>query len=296
MPGPSTGSGRGASGSPARTGRRGRGRATTTGTLTRNTERQPVPTRSAETSTPPRIWPGHHRRARPWRRTGSSPGRGAAPAVADWMVASTCGSIAADAAPCATRAATSVQAVGASPHASEVTPKAAMPPRNSRRRPNRSPSRPPRTSRTAYATPYPATTSSSTGLARGEVAADRRQGDVDDEEVDEGQRRAEQDREEPEIAQGGRGGGGGGGGGTDEDEDEDGDGDWVSVVRLSVTQARFARPSRRVPESLHPGTRWYLATGSVRRHPGGMTTTAAPETQAHPRAGTGERPPTAPSR
>ncbi len=71
------------------------------------------------------------------------------PCVVAWMVASTCGSIAAAEAPCATRAATRLQAPGASPQASEVSPNAAMPPRNSRRRPNRSPSRPPSTSSTA---------------------------------------------------------------------------------------------------------------------------------------------------
>ncbi|MGC0340903.1 hypothetical protein RKD20_005937 [Streptomyces sp. SLBN-8D4] len=151
MPGPSTGSGRGERVSGIVRTARTRP-TTTTGTFTRNAARQLVPAMSAATRTPPRIWPATMARPavapyRPIARARRDP------VVADWMVARTCGSIAADAAPCKTRAATSVQAVGASPHASEVSPNASMPPRKSRRRPKRSPSRPPRTRRTAYANP-----------------------------------------------------------------------------------------------------------------------------------------------
>ena len=49
------------------------------------------------------------------------------PVVEAWMVPRTCGIIIAAAAPCATRAITSTQGSGASPHASEVIPKAARP-------------------------------------------------------------------------------------------------------------------------------------------------------------------------
>ncbi len=124
----------------------------TTGTLTRNTERQPEPATSAATRTPPRICPAtmDSPAVAPYRLIARAR-RG--PWVVAWMVASTCGSISAAAAPCATRAATRVHAVGAIPQASEVTPKAAMPIRKSRRRPAMSPRRPPRTRRTAYATP-----------------------------------------------------------------------------------------------------------------------------------------------
>lgn len=158
VPGPSTGSG--CSERVSGTARAVRKRPTrTTGTFTRNTDRQPVPNTSAAMRTPPRIWPATMDRpaVAPYRPMAFARRR---PVVVDWMVARTCGSIAADAAPCATRAATRVQASGARPQASEVRPKAIMPPRNSLRRPKRSPSRPPRTSRTAYASPYPATTSS----------------------------------------------------------------------------------------------------------------------------------------
>ncbi len=131
-----------------------------TGAFTRNIERQPVPARSMETSTPPSTWPtALATPAVPLYMLSALPRR--CPLVVAWMVASTCGSISAEAAPCATRAATSVQASGARPHATEVTPNATVPQRNSRRRPIMSPSRPPRTSSTAYATPYPPTTISS---------------------------------------------------------------------------------------------------------------------------------------
>ncbi|OKI70385.1 hypothetical protein AMK14_14580 [Streptomyces sp. TSRI0445] len=131
---------------------------TTTGTFTRNTDRQPALSPNTEaigaaaTSTPPRIWPTtiDSPAVAPYRLIARAR-RG--PRVAAWIVASTCGSISAAAAPCATRAPTSVQASGASPQASEVIPKAAMPIRNSRLRPTMSPSRPPRTSSTAYARP-----------------------------------------------------------------------------------------------------------------------------------------------
>src|SRR6185312_878933 len=81
------------------------------------------------------------------------------PCVADWIVASTCGTISAADAPWAARNAIRMDAVGASPHRSENVVKEATPAMNRRRRPNRSPSRPPSTSMSAYGTAYPATTS-----------------------------------------------------------------------------------------------------------------------------------------
>ncbi len=118
------------------------------GALIRKIDRQPLPARSTETSTPPSTCPTAlttpavqlYRFSALVRR---------APAVVAWIVASTCGSISAADAPCATRATTSVHASGARPHATEVTPNAAVPQRNSRRRPTMSPSRPPSTSSTA---------------------------------------------------------------------------------------------------------------------------------------------------
>ncbi|CAM5377421.1 hypothetical protein SANTM175S_07155 [Streptomyces antimycoticus] len=134
---------------------------TATGTLTRKTARHPVPAMSAATSTPPRICPATMDRPAVAPYMLSARAR-RVPLVEEWIVASTWGSISAAEAPCATRAPTRLQASGASPQASEVSPKAAIPARKSLRRPKVSPSRPPRTSSTAYATPYPATTSSST--------------------------------------------------------------------------------------------------------------------------------------
>jgi hypothetical protein len=79
-----------------------------------------------------------------------------------WLnVASTCGMSSAAVAPCTMRAPMSTPMVGASPQASDVTTNPTSAARKSRRRPYRSPRRPPSTSSAAYATPYPATTSSS---------------------------------------------------------------------------------------------------------------------------------------
>ena len=107
---------------------------------------------SADTSRPPTTWPTTLPMPavaayRPMARARRSP-----PVVA-WIVASTWGTIIAAVAPCAALPTTSVAAVGASPQASDVTVKPAIPARNSRRRPNASPSRPPITSSSAYATP-----------------------------------------------------------------------------------------------------------------------------------------------
>ncbi len=66
-----------------------------------------------------------------------------------WMVERVCGTMSAAAAPCRTRAATSVAAVGASPQSRLVAVKAAMPSTKSLRRPKASPRRPPTTSSTA---------------------------------------------------------------------------------------------------------------------------------------------------
>ncbi len=124
--------------------------ATPIGTLTRKIGRQPVPSMLADTSRPPSSWPTTaarppvapyraRARARRW------------PWVAAWMVDRTCGTISAADAPWAARAATRTSAVGARPQASDVRVNAAIPARNSRRRPNASPSRPPTTSSSAYA-------------------------------------------------------------------------------------------------------------------------------------------------
>jgi len=80
--------------------------------------------------------------------------------VVAWIVDSTWGTISAAAAPCATRAATNMPGVAASPQANEVRVNKASPTTKRRRRPNVSPRRPPSTSRTPYAMPYPATTNS----------------------------------------------------------------------------------------------------------------------------------------
>ncbi|GAA3065094.1 hypothetical protein GCM10020000_56030 [Streptomyces olivoverticillatus] len=109
------------------------------GALIRKMDRQPVPARSAETSTPPSTCPtALTTPAVPLYRLSAFVR--CAPLVVAWIVASTCGSISADAAPCATRATTSVHASGARPQATDVTPKAAVPHRNSRLRPTMSPS------------------------------------------------------------------------------------------------------------------------------------------------------------
>ncbi|MDF9872524.1 hypothetical protein OKW18_004662 [Streptomyces pratensis] len=157
VPGTSTGAGR--SERLSGTERTARTSPTTaTGTFTRNTDRQPAlsprteDSGAAETRTPPRICPAtmESPAVAPYRLMARAL-RG--PAVDAWMVASTCGSMSAAAAPWATRAPTRVQASGASPQAREVRPKAAMPTRKSLRRPAMSPRRPPRTSSTAYARP-----------------------------------------------------------------------------------------------------------------------------------------------
>jgi hypothetical protein len=71
------------------------------------------------------------------------------PDVEAWIVAKTCGTIAAAAAPWSTRARTSTPSVGARPQSNEVTVNATRPTTNIRRRPNASPSRPPSTSSAA---------------------------------------------------------------------------------------------------------------------------------------------------
>lgn len=100
--------------------------ATPIGTLITKTIRQPIPAMSSETNSPPRICPTTMptpavapympiARARAW------------PTVTAWIVASTCGTSMAAAAPCNSRAATRNSMVGASPHSAEVTVNAASP-------------------------------------------------------------------------------------------------------------------------------------------------------------------------
>ena len=117
------------------------------------------------------------------------------------MVASTCGSISAAEAPCATRAPTSVQASGASPQASEVR-------REGRHAGEEEPAPPGHVAE-------PAAEDEQDGVresvarddqfeqcgARGQVLVDRRQGDIDDEEVDERQGRTDQHGEQSERAE-----------------------------------------------------------------------------------------------
>ena len=115
------------------------------GRLTRKIGRHDDPNRFADSSVPPTIWPtapaaptvapkNPIARCRSW------------PAKLAWIVASTCGNIIAAARPWNTRNTIRAGAFGAKPHATEHTVNAAMPDRNSVRRPNRSPSRPPATS------------------------------------------------------------------------------------------------------------------------------------------------------
>lgn len=124
--------------------------ATPTGRLMRKTIRQPVPSRSAPASQPPRIGPA----------IAAIPitGPNAANAAPSWlggktclMIPSPCGMRSAPNAPCTARVAISAPALGASAHAAEASVKPAMPTRNMRRRPKTSPSRPPTMSRTPNA-------------------------------------------------------------------------------------------------------------------------------------------------
>ena len=163
-----------------------------TGTLTRKIGRQPVPAMSAtparrRAAARPR-WTGR----RP-RRSSPVPWNGAAPVVVAWMVDSTCGSIIADAAPCATLASTSV---------SRRRREAAGQGRDRERR-HAQQEQPPPAERVAEAAAKhqqqrvaDAVTGDDQfqrGGGRVQVGVDGRQRDVDDEEVDHRQCRADQD-------------------------------------------------------------------------------------------------------
>ncbi len=120
------------------------------GTFTRKMGRHRLPSRSAETSTPPSTCPTTAAIPPVAPNQPTARDRDDAVPVA-WIVARVCGTISAAAAPCSTRAATSAGAVGARPQSRLVTVNAAIPATKSRRRPKASPRRPPTTSSTAYA-------------------------------------------------------------------------------------------------------------------------------------------------
>jgi hypothetical protein len=109
-----------------------------TGTLIRNTQRQPGPStsqplRNGPTAAPIPPKPDH----RPTARPRSSGWKDA------WMRASEPGVSRAPPTPCSARAAISVPASGASPHSREAVANHTTPTTNTLRRPNRSPSAPP---------------------------------------------------------------------------------------------------------------------------------------------------------
>ncbi|ATL27713.1 hypothetical protein KY5_2695 [Streptomyces formicae] len=99
-----------------------------TGTLTRNTGRQPVPNRSALTRIPPSTCPA----AAPVARTAEyapSAFTRASPAKWRWIRLSTWGMRTAEPAPCASRKAINSPVPWASPQASDAAVKTASPPR-----------------------------------------------------------------------------------------------------------------------------------------------------------------------
>ncbi len=118
--------------------------------LTQKIERHSEPNRFAVTSAPPMIGP----------TVAATPMTGpkmpiAAPALSagktERMIARPCGSIRAAARPCRNRAVTSICGSVEALASADIRVKAAMPPRNIRRRPKRSPSRPPVIRATAMA-------------------------------------------------------------------------------------------------------------------------------------------------
>ena len=118
--------------------------------LMRNTLRQPRPQRSASTSHPPSTGPATAARplTPPMRPYMGARSRGLKSACTE---ASSCGTMSAANSPCAMRVATSRSPDQAAAAAADESVKPAMPMRNTRRRPNRSPSRPPVTRPTANA-------------------------------------------------------------------------------------------------------------------------------------------------
>ena len=147
---------------------------------------------SAEISRPPSSWPAALAMpaVAPYR---PSARLRASPVVVAWMVERTWGSIMAAAAPWSARKATSSSTFGASPQASDVTVKAAMPDEEEAAAPQR----------IAEAAPDDEEHGVRDGVARHhqlqhagrgpEVPVDRGEGDVDDEEVGDGQEDADQD-------------------------------------------------------------------------------------------------------
>ena len=112
--------------------------------------RQPVPSRSAETSQPARIGPAIA--ASPM----TGPKAAKAPPISFGgktvlIMPSPCGISSAPKPPCNTRVAISTSGDGASAHAIEASVKPVMPMMKTRRRPKTSPSRPPTIMKTAKA-------------------------------------------------------------------------------------------------------------------------------------------------
>ncbi|CAM5268942.1 hypothetical protein SALBM311S_12501 [Streptomyces alboniger] len=120
------------------------------------------------------------------------------------MVASTCGSIAAAEAPCATRAATRDQASGASPQASEVKPEGRHAAQEQAAPAEEVAEPAAQDQQDGVRHPVSGDDQFQDRLARGQVRADGGQGDVDDEEVDEREGRGQQHGEEAEAAERGR--------------------------------------------------------------------------------------------
>ena len=118
------------------------------GTLTRKTGRQPVPKRSALTSTPPSTWPTRPPRARVAAHRLSAWAR-ADPVKLRWIRLKTWGTISAAPPPWIARTTIRTWLLGATPQASDATVKSVSPARNAVRKPKRIPSREPVISSTA---------------------------------------------------------------------------------------------------------------------------------------------------
>ena len=126
----------------------------TTGTLTRNTERQP----HVATNPPPSRGPAGNATLPTPAHTPIARACAAGSGNVRVMIASVPGSRSAAPTPCSTRAATSTPTVGASPHPADAAPNSASPARTTRRCPLASPSAPPTSSSAANASAYPFTT------------------------------------------------------------------------------------------------------------------------------------------
>jgi len=113
-----------------------------TGTLIRKIGRQSRPNRLCWMSSPPSSGPLTVPRPAVTPKPASALIRSRGGKMT-WMTDSTCGTMIAPIAPCATRQAMSMPGPCAAPHRAEKTVKPATPIRNSRLRPNMSPSRPP---------------------------------------------------------------------------------------------------------------------------------------------------------